>query len=220
MTSIGEVPLSDTGDLYADGNAMPAFHAAAAPAVTPVDGVVGVVSLGMSNAKEEWSAFVDLASARSDLAPLLRFANGAVSGHTMAMWADPANDAWDFAVNQITTAGVRTDQVRIVWMKMGSRIQELGDGSLSERVALEQGWLNQILATAATTFPNLQQVYFSSRIYAGYETSSNHAETQTGYDNGFAVKAVVEDAVAGQSPMWAAWGPYLWADGVTPRRTG
>ena len=102
----------------------------------------------------------------------------------------------------------------------GSRIQELGDGSLSERVALEQGWLNQILATAATTFPNLQQVYFSSRIYAGYETSSNHAETQTGYDNGFAVKAVVEDAVAGQSPMWAAWGPYLWADGVTPRADG
>lgn len=111
--SIGQVPLSDTGDLYTSGNTMPAAHAAAAPVITPVDGVVGVVSLGMSKAREEWAAFVEMAAARDDLDPAIHFANGAVSGHTIAMWADPANDAWDSSVGFITSGGVRLDQC--VW---------------------------------------------------------------------------------------------------------
>lgn len=105
-------------------------------------------------------------------------------------------------------------------MKMGSRVGELGDGSLAERVALETGWLDDVLANASELFPNLQQVYLSSRIYAGYESNPNHAETQTGYDNGFAVKAIVAEAVAGSTSVWGAWGPYLWADGETPRNDG
>jgi hypothetical protein len=69
-------------------------------------------------------------------------------------------------------------------------------------------------------FPNLRQVWFSSRIHTGYSVNPNHAEPNTGYDNGLAVRNVVADAVAGQTPLWAAWGPYLWADGESPRSDG
>ena len=218
--SIGEVPLSDSSSLYAAGNAMPAAHAAAAPAVTPIGGVTGVVSLGMSNGRQEWTAFMNRVAARSDLGPAVRFANAAQGGQTMASWANPSNGAWDDAVREINAAGIRTDQVQVVWMKMGSQLEDLGSGSLDERIALERGWLNDVLDNAVAEFPNLRQVYLSSRIYAGYGTSPNHSETQTGYDNGYSVQAVVADAIAGVTPVWAAWGPYLWADGLTPRADG
>jgi hypothetical protein len=220
VTHIGEVPLSDTGDLYATGNVMPAAHAGAAPLVTPVDGVIGVVSLGMSNGQQEWGRFMLDAAGRNDLGPALRFANGAQGGVTMSMWANPNDNAWDFAEAAAAEAGIRSDQVRVLWLKMGSQLSDLGNGSLEQRVALERGWLNDILDRAGTVFPNVVQVYLSSRIYGGYELSSNHAEPQTGYDNGFAVQAVVADAVAGATSVWAAWGPYLWADGTSPRSDG
>ena len=220
VTSIGEVPLSDTGDLYATGNEMPATHAAAAPAVTPVDGVIGVLSLGMSNGEQEWGRFMLDAAARNDLAQTLRFANGAQGGVAMVQWANPNDAAWDFAVEAAAEAGIRSDQVRVLWLKMGSQLPDLGNGSFEERVALEHGWLTDILGIAADVFPNVRQVYLSSRIYGGYELSPNHAEPQTGYDNGFSVQAVVADAVAGKTPVWAAWGPYLWANGTTRRNDG
>lgn len=220
-TSTGSVPLTNTGDLYAGGNTMPAAHGAAAPAVTPVDGIVGVISLGMSNGQQEWGEFLQQIASRNDLASNLRFANGAQSGKSMALWANPANNAWDNAVADVAAAGIRADQVRVVWMKMGSRLGELGDDTFDERVATEQRWLNAVIDNAAAVFPNLQRVYVSSRIYAGYSADTSiHAEPMTGYDNGFAVKAVVQDSIDGTQPVWAAWGPYLWADGLDPRGDG
>jgi len=59
QTSVGFVPLIDGVGLYDGGNTMPASHAAAAPTITPINGVVGVVSLGMSNAFQEWGTFMD-----------------------------------------------------------------------------------------------------------------------------------------------------------------
>jgi len=219
-TSIGETPLSDTGDLYAGGNEMPATHAAKAPAITPVDGVIGVVALGMSNTEQEWGAFIIEAATRTDLAGSLRFGNGAIAGVPMVLWADPADNAWDQAVKQINAAGIRTDQVRVAWVKMASRLPDLGNATFDERVAMERGWINDVLDNAAAVFPNLAQVYLSARIYGGYENSVNHSEPETGYDNGFSVQAVVADAVAGATPMWTAWGPYMWADGLDPRSDG
>ena len=219
--STGKVPLTDTGDLYTTGNTMPAGHASAGPAVSPIDGVVGVVSIGMSNGQQEWGEFEQQIAGRADLAGSLRFANAAQPGKTAALWANPTNGAWDSAISTVTGAGFRVDQVQVVWMKMGSRLSELGTGPFDERVALEQRWLNSALDNAAAVFPNLKQVYFSSRIYSGYSADTAIlAEPMSGYDNGFAVKAVIEDAIAGATPVWAAWGPYLWADGTTPRNDG
>jgi hypothetical protein len=218
-TSIGVVPLIDGEGLYENANTMPDSHAVAAPEITPNNGIVGVASLGMSNGSQEWEAFMELAGGVDVLSPSVRFANGAVSGKTISAWADPSDSAWSIALSRIESDGLSAGQVQIVWMKMGSQLPELS-GSRSQRIAAERDWLDATIANAAMVFPNLVRIYISSRIYAGYNSSQNHNEPETGFDNGLSVKAIVADSVAGKTAVWTAWGPYLWADGTTPRSDG
>jgi len=221
-TSIGETPLIDQGEagaLYEDGNTMPAAHAATAPDITPFNDVVGIASLGMSNADREWEAFMDAVVNQPDVAESIRFANGAIGGTPMAVWADPEAPQWTTTVDFIAADGLAADEVQVLWMKMGSQLGQL-NGDFDERVEQERTWLNTVIANAADVFPNLKRIYMSSRIYAGYADSPNHAEPLTGYDNGFSVKATVADSIAGTTAVWTAWGPYLWADGLNPRSDG
>ena len=65
-------------------------------------------------------------------------------------------------------------------------------------------------------------IYLSSRIYAGYASANLHPEPYA-YQSGFSVKWLIEDYINGNLPEdvpWLAWGPYLWADGTTPRSDG
>jgi hypothetical protein len=70
---------------------------------------------------------------------------------------------------------------------------------------------------------------FTGRIYAGYATTSLNPEPYA-YEGAFSVRWVIEDQQRGnpelnydaargpvRAPV-ALWGPYLWADGVTPRQ--
>ncbi len=218
-TSVGFTPLSDGVGLYEGGNDMPAPHAARAPDVVPVGGVIGVASLGMSNGSQEWARFMDVVAGQPFVAPSLRFANGAIGGEPMMNWADPTAKVWNDSVARIQGDGLSPAQVQVVWMKMGSRLGEL-PASQADRIEQERQWLRSTIANAAAVFPNLKRIYISARTYAGYEDSVNHAEPQTGYDNGLAVRALVADAVAVDTAIWTAWGPYLWADGLTPRSDG
>jgi hypothetical protein len=78
-------------------------------------------------------------------------------------------------------------------------------------------------------FPNLKLVYLTSRIYAGYANSNLNPEPFAWF-TGWTVKRLIEDQLngdaalnyAGSSPSaaWLAWGPYLWAQGATPRSDG
>src|SRR5205085_11733823 len=73
--------------------------------------------------------------------------------------------------------------------------------------------------------------YFTSRIYAGYASSNLNPEPYA-YQSAFAIRSVIQQQISGvdslnydpangavQAP-WLAWGPYLWADGLSPRSDG
>jgi hypothetical protein len=78
-------------------------------------------------------------------------------------------------------------------------------------------------------FPNVKLCYLSSRIYAGYASSALNPEPYA-YYSGWSVKSLIEDQINGDTALsysgsnarvpWLSWGPYLWADGITPRSDG
>ena len=74
-----------------------------------------------------------------------------------------------------------------------------------------------------TKFPQLKIVYISSRTYGGYSESALSPEP-IAYESAFAVKWLIEEQINNSSRdkslPWLSWGPYLWADGLTPRSDG
>jgi len=91
--------------------------------------------------------------------------------------------------------------------------------------------LANIARILKTRYPNIRLAYYSSRIYAGYASSTLNPEPFA-YQSGFSVKWLIEDQINGSTDLnfnpsrgavkapWLAWGPYMWADGTTPRSDG
>ena len=80
--------------------------------------------------------------------------------------------------------------------------------------------LRSIVSILRARFPNLRLVYVSSRSYGGYASSRLNPEPYA-YESGFAVKWLVQDAIAGRiRGPWVGWGPYLWTDGTRGRDDG
>jgi len=87
----------------------------------------------------------------------------------------------------------------------------------------------KILQLAKESYPNLRVAYLSSRIYAGYATTPLNPEPYA-YESAFSVRWLIQEQIKGdpklncdpakgpvKSPL-LLWGPYLWADGATPRK--
>jgi len=65
-------------------------------------------------------------------------------------------------------------------------------------------------------FPNLRLVYLSSRIYAGYATGPLNPEPYA-FEGAFSVRWLIRDQDKNGPVL--LWGPYLWADGQTARKS-
>src|SRR5262249_2315352 len=125
-------------------------------------------------------------------------------------------------------------QVQVGWVKVanpGPTVSLPDAGADAYTLETQMG---QIVRSMRIRYPNLQLVYFSSRIYAGYAATNLNPEPYP-YESSFAVKWLVQaqidqrhgdfsdhragdlsDAVA----PWIGWGAYLWASGTTPRSDG
>jgi hypothetical protein len=249
------------GGLYPGGvNVMPGAHAGAglvrAQAIQPrnpagapdPNGNYIFLSIGMSNASQEFCGNSDgdpchpwsfIGQAESD--PLvdqdeLVILNGATGGAVTSAW-----DEWDdFQYNRVrdevlAPLGYTESQVQIVWVKIANRepTTPLPDEG-SDAFKTFKG-LGNLLRSLRIRYPNVQQVFISTRIYAGYATTDLNPEPFA-YEYGFSVKWVIEAQIdqmtgGGIDPFpgdlnyntvapWIAWGPYLWANGTTPRSDG
>src|SRR5262249_31923597 len=123
-------------------------------------------------------------------------------------------------------AGSAPAQVQAVWLKeaiAGPR------GSFPAATDTLMRDLGTVVHLIKQKMPNVQLCYLSSRIYAGYATRVSSLKPQPyAYESAFAVRGLIEIQLAGEDSLsyangnapWLAWGPYLWADGLTPRSDG
>ncbi|MBI1349434.1 hypothetical protein GC163_24470 [bacterium] len=238
------------GGLYPDGsNSVPDSHAqegmARAGTVQPLDsgghpdpnGVAVLLSVGLSNTTLEFSRFRTDAFAHPDVnTDYLVLANGAASGQSASAWTSSSASNYDRVRDSVLApSGLTEAQVQVVWVKVANPapLISLPDPQADAFVLTRQ--LGDIARALAVRYPNLQMVFISSRTYAGYADTTLNPEPFA-YESGFAVKWVVEaqirqmagediDPRAGDLDLatgapWLAWGPYLWADGLTPRNDG
>lgn len=238
-----------TGGLYGRGqNVPPESHLKAAQVQTamivprdaqgnPSDaGKIVLISLGMSNTTQEFSVFKTLAEADPNKSPKVVIVDCAQGGMAAHQWAYPEvvvgqdrPSPWDVMDRRITAAGVTAGQIQAVWLKQA----QMGPAQLGEFPAHAQSLQDDvaiILRQLRARFPNLRMAYLSSRIYAGYATTPLNPEPYA-YESAFSVRWLVESQLANDpnlnydpakgevnAPL-LLWGPYLWADGITPRQS-
>jgi hypothetical protein len=234
------------GGLYPGGsNSRPAGHEAAglaaARGIRPLDargvldetgGRIVLISVGMSNTTQEFSTFKPLASADPGKNPRLSIVDGAQGGMTARIIADLTNPSgqryWETVDARLAASGVTPAQVQVAWVK---EADAQPTAQFPNDALLLKNELAAIARILKVRYPNIRIAYFSSRIYGGYASTALNPEPFA-YQSGFAVKWLIEDQISGSSDLnfipeagavmapWLAWGPYLWADGLTPRSDG
>ena len=249
-TSTGLVPLIDLGSgtyagfaggLYpGSSNARPAAHEAAgvaiANAIGPLDtlgnpdpsGSVVVVSIGMSNCTQEFSTFVPKANADPAKRANVRVIDCAQGGQTASIVRNPNAAFWDTVAARLRARGSAPAQVQVVWIKEANAGPTTGFPAAANTLRDDLGG---VVRTIRHELPNVKLAYLTSRIYAGYADTPLNPEPYA-YESGFAVKWLIEAQIAGEDSLnwdssqgaveapWLSWGPYLWADGLTPRSDG
>ncbi len=243
--STGLVPLDqmtaeekykgEDGGLYGGGrNTPPEEHLKAALAeaarICPLDaegkpapeGKIVLLSIGMSNTTQEFSKFKDLADRDPAKSPQVVIVDGAQGGQDAARWSTNDARAWTVAEQRLRAAGVAPQQVQAVWMKH-ARIGPAQYGEFPKHADELKGHILASLNIARERYPNLRLVFLSSRIYAGYAVTPLNPEPYA-YESAFAVRGLIQDQIRGEAkgPVKAPlllWGPYLWGDGVTPRKS-
>jgi hypothetical protein len=228
----------EDGGLYGGGmNEPPKPHQRAArealEKITPLDargkpsndGKIVFLSLGMSNTYGEFRLFKEIADRDPQKSPDVLLVNGAIGGAGVSSWAKPASGTWQKVAERLKEAGVTPEQVQVAWIKHAE------PGPMPDTFPLEyakkvKNDLAASLTITRTTFPNLRVAYLSSRIYGGYNIVGIRRVNPEpfAYETAFAVRWVIQDQIKREEngkvegPV-LLWGPYLWADGVSPRKS-
>jgi hypothetical protein len=248
-TSVGFPPLNDLGPgtwngyqggLYPNGsNYRPAAHNAAGLAIAnqikPLDGNGNVdlvngkvvwMSIGMSNTSLEASTFIKKADSIATINPKLKMIDGAVFGCDIDA-VDTSVNYWNIVMQRLVDSGLTAQQVQVIWFKETKKNPT--DPIFPNFSNEVLGKLKIAMNVLKIKFPNVKICYLDSRIYGGYAMGTLNPEPYAWY-SGWAVKWLIAAQLnndpglvySGSNPNspWLSWGPYLWADGLTPRSDG
>jgi hypothetical protein len=203
------------------------------------NGKIVFMSVGYGNTEKTFEQFRSMVAAdphvNHDSLVLL---NAAGDHLDATKWDFPWKMLWTTLDSSVLLpAGVTPAQVQVVWIQ---QINENPYIPLPIQYAdsyLLKATIADILRQLKQEFPNLQIAYLSSPEYAGYDTTKTLGEPFA-YEDGFSARWVILGQiefihkgemwdprigdlsyVEGKAP-WATWGPYLWANGTTPRSDG
>lgn len=197
------------------------------------NGKIVLLSIGMSNTSQSSNGFQSALREASDLNPRVQFVNGAQGGMTAAAIQNPEDGRsgkqyWDTVDQRLKQGNVSREQVQVIWIKQADARPTQGFPKYAQTLQAELVKIVQILPER---FPNVKLAYLSSRTYGGYATSSLNPEPYA-FESAFSVKWLIEQQIKGGKALnfdsargevkapWLSWGPYLWANGSTPREDG
>lgn len=184
------------------------------------DGAIVTVSISMSNATMEYSAFKRLADTSPLKSPKVTIVDCAQGGQAMAEWVPADGRPWDVALQRLQTAGVTPPQVQTAWIKLANKAPA---GSFSDHLQKLEADTVKVLQNARQRFPNLRLAYLGSRIWAGNATGNLNPEPYA-YESAFAVRRLIQRQMNGDADLapdrvpLLLWGPYLWAEGTKGRK--
>ena len=194
----------------------------------PAHGRVVLISIGMSNATQEFSTFVPKAMTDPLRNPRLQVIDCAEGASRPIASTPRARPTGPTCWRDCAARGRRRSSRRRSGSREANADPRGGFPGIGRLADVEPG---RDRADHQDKLPSVKLAYFTSRIYAGYATSTLNPEPYA-YESGFAVKWLIEGQVAGEDSLnydpgsgpiespWMAWGPYLWADGLTPRSDG
>src|SRR5207244_9669927 len=113
------------------------------------------------------------------------------------VWANPSSPVWTTVDSRLATAGVTPAQVAVAWVKL-ARISP--SQSFPQDVAILEPEIASTLKNLRARYPGCRMAYLSSRIYAGYATSTLNPEPYA-YQSAFAVKKVILDQITGDATL-------------------
>jgi len=236
--------LGEEGGLYPNGsNQRPPDHDASgmsiAQAIQPLDangdpdpdGKYVLISIGNSEAQQEFLQFLGDAIADPATNPHLVIVNGAQDSLVASDWANLTTGAWSALSNTLLPqAGVTANQVVAAWIKAF----DIPSGTFPTNQAATQADLETIAQNLHTLFPNIKLAYYASRIYGGYAntTESTQDGEPNSYQTGFPIKWAIQDQIDGLASLnfdaskgpvrapWLSWEAYDWANGMLARSDG
>ena len=211
------------------------------------NGKIGFIAIGFGETARIMQSFIAIAAddRRVDHGKLALL-NAARDGADYRFWtARPDGMARYDAVQADTLmpAGVTPQQVQVAWVEIETEaFLPLGSSAGADADAYRlKGLLAGALREMKRQYPNLQIAYLSSRIFAGYSATNANPEPfayETALSNRWVITTqmeqermdvpewhwdsrtgLVDDTRSAVAP-WLAWGPYLWANGETPRGDG
>jgi len=232
------------GGLYPDGkNQRPLAHEQAglglAKQIQPLDadgkpspdGKIVIMSVGMSNTTQVYSAFRRLANADRAKDPKVVVFDGAQGGMTAAVIQNlegRGGKYWEEVDNRLSQQGLTRAQVQVVWMKQADAGPNQGFPTYAKTLQEEEGRIMQLIHKR---FPNVTLAYLSSRTSAFFAKTGLNPEPYA-FESGFSVKWLIARQIEGDPELnfdpakgkakapWLSWGPYLWANGTTKRADG
>jgi hypothetical protein len=208
-----------------------------------------LISIGMSNTTQEWCSqnsgppcapWTFMGKAATDPSVnhyTLVIVNGAADGQDAPAWTSPASPNYDrIKVARLAPLGLSENQVQAAWVKLEDPKPSVSLPADSADAQVFVTNLGLVLRAMRVRYPNLRIVFLSSRTYGGYATIDLNPEPYA-YESGFSVKWAIESQInemrglpanprAGtlnytkKSAPLIVWGPYLWANGTTPRSDG
>src|SRR5262249_15775898 len=138
-----------------------------------VNGHVVFVSIGMSNCTQEFSAFVPKSNADPVRRANVRTIDCAEGGQTAQILAQPTSAYWDTVGPRLRGHGSSPAQVQAVWLKDANANPP---GSFQVTTDTLAAQFFRIVQIIQQKLPSTKQVFFTSRIYGGYASTTLNPE--------------------------------------------